>query len=142
MSVFQRIPWWAWVLGLVPVVFVLLVTLGWFPVLAGLIGWLLMKVVRMQPTEAESVGVGEIVGQPPDIVWSVVSKVSNEQLCEFWTQSSRELRRAYLPASISSYACLRQALLEEMERRDAEAVDRWLADGADQHDPRGYLARY
>jgi hypothetical protein len=124
---------------LAPAVLFLTVTLGWFPLFAGLIGWLVMRLVRQSPRRFTAPNVSVLAGQPDDVVEPVLYRASNAELCQLWEQSSRAVRSAYLPASISSHVRLRQALLEEMERRDPEAVDRWLSDRPDQLDPRTYI---
>lgn len=52
------------------------------------------------------------------------------------------LRRTYLPSTVCSYAELRQAILDELTRRDPDAVSRWLGDRPDQRDPRAYLQHH
>lgn len=142
MSVLERLkraPWWVWLPILVPVTILLTVVLGWFPLIVGIIGWLVARLVRQQSWPLDATDSTELNGQPPEVIKSVVADTSDDELCELWMRSTQELRQAYLPATISSNARLRQALLEEMERRHPEAVDRWLADRPDQLDPRRYL---
>ncbi|NDL56804.1 hypothetical protein [Phytoactinopolyspora mesophila] len=135
----DRVPWWVWVPLLAPLALVFTVMLGWFPVVAGLIGWLVVRLLRQQPRRLSTPQVNELAGQPAEVIEPILHTMSNEDLCRLWENSSRAVRSAYLPASISSHVRLRQALLDEMERRDPEAMDRWLADRPDQSDPRTYI---
>ncbi len=124
---------------LAPAVVVLTVQVGWFPVLAVVVGWLVVGLIRQQPRGAVPLDIDQIVGLPQEDVEPIVARASTHQLGELWEQSSRILRRAFLPATVSAHVQLRELLLAEMERRDAEAVDRWLADRPDRLDPRQYL---
>ncbi|AYY14028.1 hypothetical protein EF847_16290 [Actinobacteria bacterium YIM 96077] len=137
----KRVPWWAWTPLLAVGVIVTTIGFGWFPIFAVCIGWLVARLMRIMPEGTNLESVNEIAGQPREVVEEAVSRTSNEQLGELWQQTGEQLRRSYLPASIASLACVRQALLDEMQRRDPEAFDRWLAGRPDQLDPRAYLER-
>ena len=57
-----------------------------------------------------------------------------------WATSQEALRRSTSPADRSAIAALRQAYLDELERRDASGLQRWLESGsALTSDPRRYL---
>jgi hypothetical protein len=137
------ISWWVWTTMLGVAMLMLVLGLGWFPLFATITAWLLAILLRDEECSAaephDTVDVTVLAGAPPQLMQSAVARASNEQLCEMWQRSGAELRRAYLPATITAHAGFRQVVLDEMQRRDPEAVDRWLADRPDQRDPRTYL---
>ncbi|NED96920.1 hypothetical protein G1H11_16560 [Phytoactinopolyspora alkaliphila] len=146
---FTGISWWAWTTMLGVAMLMLVLGLGWFPLFVVIVGWLLVVLLRDENEAAghqrpgrqaeDEAGITLLAGAPPHVVKPAIARASNEQLCEIWQRSGVELRQAYLPATIAAHADLRHMVLDEMQRRDPEAFDRWLADRPHQCDPRTYL---
>jgi hypothetical protein len=56
-----------------------------------------------------------------------------------WLQTGREMKRTNLPSTLSSYADLRHAILDDLTARDPDGVSRWLGDQPGRRDLRTYL---
>lgn len=64
------------------------------------------------------------------------------QLCALWRKSRSGLRGASTPDEHVQVVSARGALLEELERREPQAMDDWLTGGAvDPEGPSVYLVR-
>ena len=64
------------------------------------------------------------------------------QLCALWRKSRAGLRGAATPDAQVRVVSARQALLDELERREPEAMDDWLTGGAvEPEGPSVYLVR-
>ncbi|MBA2465500.1 MAG: hypothetical protein H0V42_11090 [Nocardioidaceae bacterium] len=63
--------------------------------------------------------------QPP-----AVRDLSDQELCQVWRVSFRALHRAHTTASRQRVVSLRQAYLDEFERRNPAALSAWLHSGA------------
>ena len=73
--------------------------------------------------------------------WSPAGLATSE-LCALWRKSSAGLRAAATPAARAAVVAARGALLDELERREPEAMARWLATGAREPEgPSDYLLR-
>ena len=73
---------------------------------------------------------------------SSLSRLTTPQLCALWRKSRAGLQGAATPDEHLQVVSVRQALLDELERREPEAMDDWLADGAvDPDGPSAYLVR-
>ncbi|MFP5252783.1 MAG: hypothetical protein ACLGH4_03190 [Actinomycetes bacterium] len=70
---------------------------------------------------------------------TVPEHLSDLDLCLAWEGSSRALRRCATPAEQLEVVRLRQACLDELERRRPEAVRAWVLEGTD---PDSSPARY
>ena len=72
---------------------------------------------------------------------TVPTHLSDEDLCLAWESSSRALRRCTTPTARLEVVRVRQACLDELERRQPEAVRAWVLAGADpDSSPARYLA--
>jgi hypothetical protein len=68
------------------------------------------------------------------------AELSTKALCLAWQHSQRTLLDAPTAPARREIACVRQQLLDEMERRDSAGFNRWLATGAcNGSDPSSYL---
>lgn len=136
----RRLVWVLWIPVVALASVALVVWLGWFVTvfftLAGAGATLLRRRDRQRPRGNTA---GVLVNQSAHSVQASLARASNDELCELWEQSVREIRRAYLPSTVSSYAGLRAMLLDELIRRDPRGVQRWLAGEPDRRDPRVYL---
>jgi len=64
------------------------------------------------------------------------------QLCALWRKSRAGLRGAVTPDAQVQVVSTREALLDELERREPQAMDDWLTGGAvDPEGPSVYLVR-
>lgn len=70
---------------------------------------------------------------------TVPTHLSDHDLCLAWESSSRALRRCTTPSGRLEVVRVRQACLDELERRQPEAVRAWVLAGAD---PDSSPARY
>lgn len=68
----------------------------------------------------------------------LVAEASDQQLCELWERSGREITTVRLASSLSWYADLRRDILDELSARNPEAIEHWLAERPEA-DPRTYL---
>lgn len=72
---------------------------------------------------------------------TVPTHLSDQDLCLAWESSSRALRRCTTPNARLEVVRVRQACLDELERRQPEAVRAWVLAGADpDSSPARYLA--
>lgn len=72
---------------------------------------------------------------------TVPTHLSDADLCLAWESSSRALRRCTTPTARLEVVRVRQACLDELERRQPEAVRAWILAGADpDSSPARYLA--
>ncbi len=72
---------------------------------------------------------------------TVPTHLSDHDLCLAWESSSRALRRCATPDARLEVVRVRQACLDELERRQPEAVRAWVLAGADpDSSPARYLA--
>ncbi len=68
--------------------------------------------------------------------------LSTPQLCALWRKSSAGLRAASTPAARAEVVTARGVLLDELERREPEAMAEWLEAGAlEPEGPSDYLVR-
>jgi hypothetical protein len=68
--------------------------------------------------------------------------LSTAQLCALWRKSSAGLRAAQTPAARAEVVAARGVLLDELERREPEAMAEWLEAGAvEPEGPSVYLVR-
>ena len=68
--------------------------------------------------------------------------LTTAQLCALWRKSRAGLHAAPTPAARARVAVARGALLDELERREPEAMAEWLQTGALEPDgPSAYLVR-
>ena len=68
--------------------------------------------------------------------------LSTPQLCALWRKSSAGLRAAQTPAALADVVAARGDLLDELERREPEAMAAWLEAGAvEPEGPSVYLVR-
>ena len=71
-----------------------------------------------------------------------LNTLSTAQLCALWRKSSAGLQAAQSPAEVASVVEARGVLLDELERREPEAMRAWLAAGAvEPEGPPVYLVR-
>jgi hypothetical protein len=56
--------------------------------------------------------------------------LDERQLCRLWRESFWDLRGAAGPGTLLRVVSLREACLEELERREPAAVHAWLQSGA------------
>ena len=77
------------------------------------------------------------VESPPPL-----SRLTMPQLCALWRKSRAGLRGASTPDARARVVNAREALLDELERREPQAMDDWLTTGGlDPEGPSGYLVR-
>ena len=136
----RRIKWWAWVTMLVIGLVAVALGLGWFLVIAVSMMWvtatLFTRTASSTPTELDAKA---LIADSHTNALAVVRSASSEQLCRLWLQTGQEMKHTYLPSTLSSYADLRHAILDELTSRDPEGVSRWLGDRPDRRDLRAYL---
>jgi hypothetical protein len=71
-----------------------------------------------------------------------VARLSTSQLCGLWRKSLAGLVAASTPAEHAEVVAARGVLLEELERREPQAMVDWLAGGAREPEgPSSYLVR-
>ena len=71
-----------------------------------------------------------------------LSRLTMAQLCALWRKSWAGLRGASTPSARAQVVSAREALLDELERREPQAMDDWLTSGgADPDGPSVYLVR-
>lgn len=140
----RGIRWWVWIVLLVVGLAAVAAGFGWFLVILVAMSWLTVFLYRKAaPAAAGSAEPQpqprEMLAQPRRSVDTTLSSASTALLCELWSQTGQELRRTYLPSTVCSYAELRQAILDELTRREPDGVRRWLEDEPDRRDLRAYL---
>lgn len=68
--------------------------------------------------------------------------MSDDELCRAWQASFTLLQRAGSPADLSLVAARRAGYLDEIQRRDPDGFQRWMASGARAgSDPRRFLSQ-
>lgn len=80
---------------------------------------------RIAPRRAKSTPVGARL----DLLTPPLHGYSTVQLTAAWSTSQEALRRSTSAADRSAIAALRQAYLDELERRDSSGLQRWLESG-------------
>lgn len=136
----RRLGWGLWAPLVVLTAAALVVWLGWFgTVFFTLAAAAAVLLRRHNSQHRKTTTAGVLVNQSAHTVRTTLTRASNDELCELWDQSVKEIRRAYLPSTVTSYADLRGMLLDELIRRDPLGVQRWLAEQPDQRGPRVYL---
>ena len=73
---------------------------------------------------------GAPAGATLDLLTPPLHGYSTAQLSEAWSTSQEALRRSTSAADRSAIAALRQAYLDELERRDSSGLQRWLESGS------------
>ena len=69
-----------------------------------------------------------------------LARLTTPQLCALWRKSWAGLRMAPTPRARAEVVSARAALLDELERREPQAMADWLTAGAVEPDgPSGYL---
>lgn len=136
-----RIRWWAWVVLIAVGLAAVAAGFGWFLVILVALAWLTVTLFRMAAPGAESSEPRprEMLAQPRGNIDATLGEAPIDLLCELWVQTGHDIRRTYLPSTVCSYAELRQAILDELTRRDPDGVRRWLEDRPDRRDLRSYL---
>ena len=70
------------------------------------------------------------------------ARLTTPQLCALWRKSRAGLRSAPSPEAVAKVVTARGLLLDELERREPEAMAAWLdGGGADPEGPLDYLLR-
>lgn len=77
---------------------------------------------RQEPVDAGSLTLREAMGP--------LKGLDDRQLCRLWRESFWVLRQPARPATVLCLVALREACLEELERRDAAGLHAWLDSGA------------
>ena len=136
----RRNKWWAWVTMLAIGLVAVALGLGWFLVIAVGLTWatvaLFTRTASSTPTGLDA---KTLAAESPTSARAEIRSASSEQLCMLWLQTGREMKRTNLPSTLSSYADLRHAILDELTARDPDAVSRWLGDQPGRRDLRTYL---
>ena len=71
-----------------------------------------------------------------------LSSLSTRELCALWSKSSAGLRAAPTVAARAEVVTARGELLDELERRDPQAMAEWIETGAlEPEGPSTYLVR-
>lgn len=70
----------------------------------------------------------------------LVREANDQELCDLWERSARELRSVRLATSLEWYADLRKEILDELTARNPAAIESWLTESPDS-DPGPYLRR-
>jgi hypothetical protein len=71
-----------------------------------------------------------------------LSSLSTRELCALWRTSSAGLRAATTAAALAEVVAARGVLLDELERRDPQAMAEWIQAGAlEPEGPSEYLVR-
>jgi hypothetical protein len=138
----QRIQWWAWIALLAVGLAAVAAGFGWAFVILVAMAWLSVTLYRLAAPGAAPRREPEprrMLAQPRGNVDATLGAAPTALLCELWTQTGHDIRRTYLPSTICSYAELRQAILDELTRREPEGVRRWLEEQPDRRDIRSYL---
>ena len=69
-------------------------------------------------------------------------RLTTQQLCALWRKSRAALCAAPTPAVMAHVVAARGVLLDELERREPEAMAQWLRSGAlEPEGPSDYLVR-
>jgi hypothetical protein len=93
------------------------------------------------PTAVDDVGAAAEAATDPQVVEDL-RLLPTPELVLAWRRSYAGLLRERTPAQIAAHAERRQRLLDELERRDAAGVERWLRSGARAaSDPTRFLQR-
>lgn len=87
--------------------------------------YLYRRVTRRGSTSAP----GASAGPTLDLLTPPLNGYSTAQLSAAWSTSQEALRRSTSAADRSAIAALRQAYLDELERRDSSGLQRWLESG-------------
>jgi hypothetical protein len=79
-----------------------------------------------------AVGADQVYPEVPTSEWpadpgSCLGEMSGEELCRLWSRSFTVVRTATDPRRRAAAAGLRARLLDELERRDGDALAGWLA---------------
>lgn len=138
----RRIQWWTWIVLLTIGLAAVAAGFGWFLVILVAMAWLTVVLYRKAAPAAAAPAEPQaraLLAQPRRSVEAALGRVSTQLLCELWVQTGQELRRTYLPSTVCSYAELRQAILDELTRREPDGVRRWLEDEPDRRNLRSYL---
>src|SRR3954451_5521418 len=77
---------------------------------------------RPEPVDANSLTLPEAMGP--------LKGLDDLQLCRLWRESFWVLHRPAPPGTVLCHVALREACLDELERRDAAALHAWLDSGA------------
>jgi hypothetical protein len=77
---------------------------------------------RQEPVDGGSLTMQEAMGP--------LKGLDDRQLCRLWRESFWVLRQPASPATLLCLVALREACLEELEHRDAPALQAWLDGGA------------
>jgi len=100
-------------------------------------GW--VKGVRPQPLRRTSQRAAAL--QQAEAA-ETLAHLTTPQLCALWRKSRAGLHAAVTPAARARVAAARGVLLDELERREPEAMAEWLQSGALEPDgPSTYLVR-
>lgn len=141
-----RIRWWVWVTLLAVAFAVVAAGLGWFLVIMVTMSWLAValfnRAIPVAEEEHDRQPVPQsrdLLAQPPSRLGAALRGTPSVALCQLWEQTGHDLRRTYLPSTLCAYAELRQAILDELTRRDPDGVQRWLHDQPDRRELSGYL---
>jgi len=82
------------------------------------------------------------VEAPVQAQCELFARLTTPQLCALWRKSRAGLHAASTPMAQARVAAARGALLDELERREPEAMADWLQSGALEPDgPSTYLVR-
>jgi hypothetical protein len=138
----RGIQWWTWIVFLAIGLAAVAAGFGWFLVIIVAMAWLTVVLYRKAASGAAAPAepqARELLAQPQRGVEAALGRASTQLLCELWVQTGQELRRTYLPSTVCSYAGLRQAILDELTRREPDGVRRWLEDEPDRRNLRSYL---
>lgn len=138
---FSGLEWWVWPLFLFLGLVGLAAGFGWFLIVVVVAAWLTVALYRNTKPAAPR-HAREAVTRPASELGEALADASTDRLCQLWAQTGQELRTVYLPSTICSYAALRQAILDELTRRDPSGVSRWLHDAPDRNGPSRYLHDY
>lgn len=86
--------------------------------------------------------IGVVSGSPSHVDDSVIEAMSTPDLALAWRATCRELAVARDPAMKARVVAIRAALLDELERRDHDAILCWLESGRPaEGDPTQYMHR-
>lgn len=111
------------------------------PVVGSLAANAVLRILARRPDRSDADEPGEAVElwdeEHEALLRSTLRVVSLSVLLDQWRTTGRDLHRP--GPSCGTSAQLRRLLLEELERRDPDGVDRWLRSG--RTDPEPFLAR-
>jgi hypothetical protein len=98
--------------------------------------WLVGRALRLlRPSRSAVTAVGGLAGDSiaaavDGVAGPWASELSDRDLCQAWTKSYDSLRAVTDPALRAGIVTLRQAFLDELERRNPSALSAWLASDA------------